>query len=169
MNKLRGLLWTMLPTLWLIVLTILCQEVILRWAETNTAFFLRLLIQAGFNLNVQDNDGWTPLHAAAHWGVKEACSILAEALCDMDIRNKLVSMHRCWHNLCSVFCSQMNINFIAYHLIQRNDKVTWWAVLLACAVEHLEVSENKESWLQEGRKISSITGKDHDSTLGPRL
>uniref|UniRef100_A0A8C0EDW5 Protein phosphatase 1 regulatory subunit n=1 Tax=Bubo bubo TaxID=30461 RepID=A0A8C0EDW5_BUBBB len=52
---------------------------------------MRLLIQAGFNLNVQDNDGWTPLHAAAHWGVKEACSILAEALCDMDIRNKLVS------------------------------------------------------------------------------
>ncbi|NXH95776.1 MYPT2 phosphatase, partial [Pachycephala philippinensis] len=50
---------------------------------------MRLLIQAGFNLNVQDYDGWTPLHAAAHWGVKEACSILAEALCDMDIRNKL--------------------------------------------------------------------------------
>ncbi|KAJ7409693.1 Protein phosphatase 1 regulatory subunit 12B [Pitangus sulphuratus] len=47
------------------------------------------LLMAGFNLNVQDNDGWTPLHAAAHWGVKEACSILAEALCDMDIRNKL--------------------------------------------------------------------------------
>lgn len=115
----------MLPTLWLMVLTILCQEVILRWAEINTASFLRLLIQAGFNLNVQDNDGWTPLHAAAHWGVKEACSILAEALCDMDIRNKLVSMHRCWHNLCNVFYSQMNISFIAYHLIQRNDKVTW--------------------------------------------
>ncbi|XP_070797695.1 protein phosphatase 1 regulatory subunit 12B isoform X6 [Pituophis catenifer annectens] len=50
---------------------------------------MRLLIQAGFNVNVQDNDGWTPLHAAAHWGVKEACTILAEALCDMDIRNKL--------------------------------------------------------------------------------
>jgi ankyrin repeat protein len=54
-------------------------------------FLLRLLIQAGYELNVQDHDGWTPLHAAAHWGVKEACSILAEALCDMDIRNKLVS------------------------------------------------------------------------------
>ncbi|XP_013835581.2 protein phosphatase 1 regulatory subunit 12B isoform X2 [Sus scrofa] len=50
---------------------------------------LRLLIQAGYELNVQDHDGWTPLHAAAHWGVKEACSILAEALCDMDVRNKL--------------------------------------------------------------------------------
>ncbi|XP_077191156.1 protein phosphatase 1 regulatory subunit 12B isoform X9 [Paroedura picta] len=50
---------------------------------------MRLLIQAGYDVNVQDSDGWTPLHAAAHWGVKEACSILAEALCDMDIRNKL--------------------------------------------------------------------------------
>lgn len=51
----------------------------------------RLLIQAGYDLDVQDHDGWTPLHAAAHWGVKEACSILAEALCNMDVRNKLVS------------------------------------------------------------------------------
>lgn len=64
-------------------------------------FLLRLLIQAGYELDVQDHDGWTPLHAAAHWGVKEACSILAEALCNMDVRNKLVSepshRHRhCW-------------------------------------------------------------------------
>lgn len=134
------------------VWTLPWREVILGWAEINIASFLRLLIQAGFNLNVQDNDGWTPLHAAAHWGVKEACSILAEALCDMDIRNKLVSTHRCWHNLRNVFYSQMNINFIAYHLIQRHDKVTWWAVLLVCALEHLKASENKESWLEEGRK-----------------
>ncbi|OPJ75523.1 hypothetical protein AV530_018655 [Patagioenas fasciata monilis] len=82
---------------------------------------MRLLIQAGFNLNVQDNDGWTPLHAAAHWGVKEACSILAEALCDMDIRNKLVSTRRCCHNICNVFY----VNFITCHLIQCHDKVTW--------------------------------------------
>ena len=52
---------------------------------------LRLLVQAGCDLDVRDHDGWTPLHAAAHWGVKEACSILAEALCNMDARNKLVS------------------------------------------------------------------------------
>ncbi|KAL7985410.1 hypothetical protein Chor_003980 [Crotalus horridus] len=56
---------------------------------------MRLLIQAGFNVNIQDNDGWTPLHAAAHWGVKEACTILAEALCDMDIRNKLLYDEKC--------------------------------------------------------------------------
>nr|XP_033773582.1 protein phosphatase 1 regulatory subunit 12B isoform X3 [Geotrypetes seraphini] len=50
---------------------------------------MRLLVQAGFNLNVQDIDSWTPLHAAAHWGVKDACTILAEALCDMEFKNKL--------------------------------------------------------------------------------
>ncbi|XP_069095025.1 protein phosphatase 1 regulatory subunit 12B isoform X2 [Pleurodeles waltl] len=50
---------------------------------------MRLLIQAGYNLNVQDVDGWTPLHAAAYWGIKEACTILAEELCNMEIRNKL--------------------------------------------------------------------------------
>ena len=90
--------------------TSLCTEVLLGWAGLNTASFLRLLIQAGFNLNVQDNDGWTPLHAAAHWGVKEACSILAEALCDMDIRNKLVSEHRRWHSVQCVLYQD------AYHL-----------------------------------------------------
>ncbi|XP_078500299.1 protein phosphatase 1 regulatory subunit 12B isoform X2 [Lissotriton helveticus] len=50
---------------------------------------MRLLIQAGYNLNVQDVDGWTPLHAAAYWGIKEACTILAEELCNMEIRSKL--------------------------------------------------------------------------------
>ena len=62
-----------------------------RGSERLVRILLRLLIQAGYELNVQDHNGWTPLHAAAHWGVKEACSILAEALCDMDVRNKLVS------------------------------------------------------------------------------
>ncbi|XP_069489712.1 protein phosphatase 1 regulatory subunit 12B isoform X10 [Ambystoma mexicanum] len=50
---------------------------------------MRLLIQAGYNLNVQDVDGWTPLHAAAYWGIKDACTILAEELCNMEIRSKL--------------------------------------------------------------------------------
>lgn len=51
----------------------------------------RLLVQAGYDPDVRDHDGWTPLHAAAHWGAEEACSILAEALCNMDARDKLVS------------------------------------------------------------------------------
>ncbi|XP_047431106.1 protein phosphatase 1 regulatory subunit 12A isoform X11 [Mugil cephalus] len=50
---------------------------------------LKLLIQAGYNVNIKDYDGWTPLHAAAHWGKEEACRILVENLCDMDLINKM--------------------------------------------------------------------------------
>lgn len=61
----------------------------------------RLLIQAGYDVNIKDYDGWTPLHAAAHWGKEEACRILVENLCDMDLINKMVSGGTCcWHMLC---------------------------------------------------------------------
>ncbi|KAK7791297.1 hypothetical protein R5R35_009942 [Gryllus longicercus] len=48
---------------------------------------ISILLQAGADINVKDFDGWTPLHAAAHWCQKEACEILVENFCDMDIRN----------------------------------------------------------------------------------
>ncbi|XP_064617747.1 protein phosphatase 1 regulatory subunit 12A-like isoform X2 [Liolophura sinensis] len=48
---------------------------------------MKVLIQANANLNAADADGWTPLHAAAHWGQEEACKLLAESLCDMEIKN----------------------------------------------------------------------------------
>ena len=53
--------------------------------------FYSILIQAGVDVNAKDNDGWTPLHASSHWGHKEACEVLVEAMCDMDAKNKLVS------------------------------------------------------------------------------
>lgn len=37
-----------------------------------------MFIRAGANVNAQDFEGWTPLHAAAHWGEKDACRILME-------------------------------------------------------------------------------------------
>eukprot|EP00071_Canis_lupus_P003847 XP_005616221.1 protein phosphatase 1 regulatory subunit 12C isoform X2 [Canis lupus familiaris] len=39
---------------------------------------MRLLLHAGYYPELRDGDGWTPLHAAAHWGVEDACRLLAE-------------------------------------------------------------------------------------------
>merc|ERR1712106_875849 len=48
---------------------------------------INLLIQAGGEINQQDFDGWTPLHAAAHWAQREACELLVENYVNMDIKN----------------------------------------------------------------------------------
>uniref|UniRef100_A0A8C7KDK4 Protein phosphatase 1 regulatory subunit n=1 Tax=Oncorhynchus kisutch TaxID=8019 RepID=A0A8C7KDK4_ONCKI len=58
-------------------------------AAKGYAEVLKLLIQAGYDVNIKDFDGWTPLHAASHWGKEEACKILVENLCDMDLINKV--------------------------------------------------------------------------------
>lgn len=47
----------------------------------------RILCQVGLDVSAVDFDGWTPLHAAAHWGQGEACRILAEQLCNMEARS----------------------------------------------------------------------------------
>lgn len=52
---------------------------------------LSLLLAARASVDKQDNDGWTPLHAAAHWGQKESAQMLVAASADMDIKNYAVS------------------------------------------------------------------------------
>ncbi|KAH9514768.1 hypothetical protein Btru_023603, partial [Bulinus truncatus] len=49
---------------------------------------MSLLLEAGVDVNAEDFDGWTPLHAAAHWGQEEACKLLVENMCDMMHKNK---------------------------------------------------------------------------------
>jgi ankyrin repeat protein len=71
-------------------------SLVILFAYSNYCHFLlflsvcSVLLQGGANLNSQDFDGWTPLHAAAHWGQKEACEMLVEEFCDMDMKNYVV-------------------------------------------------------------------------------
>ena len=48
---------------------------------------INLLIQSGMEVNIQDYDGWTPLHAAAHWAQREACELLADNYSNMELKN----------------------------------------------------------------------------------
>ncbi|XP_074488823.1 protein phosphatase 1 regulatory subunit 12A isoform X8 [Sebastes fasciatus] len=52
---------------------------------------LKVLLQCGVGVDVdsRDIDGWTPLHAGAHWGQEEVCSLLADNMCDMGAVNNV--------------------------------------------------------------------------------
>ena len=53
-------------------------------------FFFRILIRSGANINCVDNDGWTPLHAAAHWDQHDIIKYLIEKHADLDAKNDAV-------------------------------------------------------------------------------
>uniref|UniRef100_H3C5R9 Protein phosphatase 1 regulatory subunit n=1 Tax=Tetraodon nigroviridis TaxID=99883 RepID=H3C5R9_TETNG len=50
---------------------------------------LKVLLRCGVDVNSRDVDGWTPLHAAAHWGQEEVCGLLADSMCDMGAVNNV--------------------------------------------------------------------------------
>lgn len=52
---------------------------------------LNLLLKAGADVHCRDKEGWTPLHAAAHWGEREAAVILMEHGATLDERTNNVS------------------------------------------------------------------------------
>ena len=58
----------------------------------NPLFFtlFRVLLQCGVDVDSRDSDSWTPLHAAAHWGQEEVCTLLADNMCDMGAINNVV-------------------------------------------------------------------------------
>ena len=55
-----------------------------------------LLLQAGVDINCRDRDGWTPLHACAHWDQMTAAEMLATAGARFDIMTYAVSEWCMW-------------------------------------------------------------------------
>nr|XP_057931985.1 protein phosphatase 1 regulatory subunit 12A isoform X2 [Doryrhamphus excisus] len=50
---------------------------------------LKVLLQCGVDVDSRDVDGWTPLHAGAHWGQEEVCTLLMDHMCDMTAINNV--------------------------------------------------------------------------------
>ena len=75
--------------------TVATLECVSHSKQTNFVPTASLLFQIGVDVNAVDSDGWTALHAAAHWGQKEACEILANHGAGFNIRNKAVSTVHC--------------------------------------------------------------------------
>ncbi|XP_028305310.1 protein phosphatase 1 regulatory subunit 12A isoform X2 [Gouania willdenowi] len=50
---------------------------------------LKVLLKCRVDVNSRDIDGWTPLHAASHWGQEEVCTLLADHMCDMGAVNNV--------------------------------------------------------------------------------
>ena len=57
-----------------------------------TFSFQSLLILTGVNINSTDNDGWTPLHAAAYWNKHDVIKCLMEQHVNFNIKNKAVRL-----------------------------------------------------------------------------
>ena len=51
-----------------------------------------VLFQIPVDIDAKDQDGWTPLMAAAHWGQEEACKVLVENFANMEEKNLSVGI-----------------------------------------------------------------------------
>ncbi len=53
-----------------------------------------ILIRAGANIHSVDNDGWTPLHAAAHWDKHDVIKFLLDRNANLDAKNYAVKIKK---------------------------------------------------------------------------
>lgn len=95
---------------------------IIKLALVLNATRFSILLKAGADVNSQDYDGWTPLHAAAHWGQEETCKLLVEHMCDMQLKNNAVRKYTlsgtCVHSFSHTHFLQ-NLHWFGNHFIWK--------------------------------------------------
>lgn len=111
-----------------------------RWCEKREQLlvmlilFCRALLKAGASINHQDVDGWTPLHAAAHWGQEESCRLLIDAGADSTLKDK--------GGLCATEVVESPLRKLLKELIERKTAVS----VSRINISHLH-------WLNGGEKL----------------
>ncbi|XP_050732499.1 protein phosphatase 1 regulatory subunit 12A-like isoform X9 [Eriocheir sinensis] len=120
---------------------------------------MSLLIEAGADINAKDNDGWTPLHAAAHWGQREAIEILCENMADMEVRNFVgQSAFDVADNSLLRLMDELKKKQAALKLVNQNKQVP----RKRKTSPHREHSNKKER--EDSRESDGTSGEDESSS-----
>jgi ankyrin repeat protein len=87
------------------------------FAIGNCSDGISLVLDAGFDVNEPDSQGWTPLHWAAYFGHKEVCEFLVDHAADKGLKD---STDRTAHGV-SLFVGAKQLNeLLKPHLVQDN-------------------------------------------------
>ncbi|CAK5071154.1 unnamed protein product [Meloidogyne enterolobii] len=118
--------------------------------------FLEKLINAGADINAPDFEGWTPLHAAAHWGEREACRILVENGANFD------TLTYFGHSVLSV--ADKSIEEYLYNLKEEQEKARLdEAAKMSSGEDTNEEEENEKTSINQLKEGSVESGNSNGS------
>jgi ankyrin repeat protein len=110
------------------------------FAIGNCSDGISLVLDAGFNVNEPDSQGWTPLHWAAYFGHKEVCEFLVDRVADKGLKD---STGRTAYAV-SLFVGAKQLNeLLKPHLVQDNPNV-------------LEVAQDFSAYCDSCQRVSAL-------------
>jgi ankyrin repeat protein len=110
------------------------------FAIGNCSDGISLVLDAGFNINEPESQGWTPLHWAAYFGHKEVCEFLVDRVADKGLKD---STGRTAYAV-SLFVGAKQLNeLLKTHLVQDNPNV-------------LEVAQDFSAYYDSCQRVSTL-------------